>query len=279
MLRGLSAGLLAVTVVALLGAFTIGLRDYLRRGPVVNPTPRVAHLATPPPATPTPSATPVPTAAPTPAPTPTPPPPSALLANVPYTVQAPNGQWDAAHQEYCEAAAVTMVGLYYQGATYPGNVIPAATANNDMAAIVAWERQTWPDQLNLSLQQVAQDGAHFYGLTASVVPLDWNAVQRYLASGQPVIIPVMTHGGPGNSMINPHYGTDNVYHVIVLVGYNAAQGIVYTNDAGISQGHDLAYAWTTLQTAVQSMTQTAVDQSGAPVPAGQGMSMLVFARG
>ena len=279
MLRGLSAGLLAVTLVALLGAFAIGFRDYLRRGPVVNPTPRVAHLATPPPATPTPSSPPSPTAAPTPAPTPTPLPASTLIANVPYTVQAPNNQWDAAHQEYCEAAAVVMVGLYYQGVSFPGNVIPADTANADMATVVAWERQTWPGQLNLSLQQVGQDGQHFYGVTASVVPLDLNAIQRYLANGQPVIIPVMTHGGPGNTMINPHYGTDNVYHVIVLVGYDAAQGLVYTNDAGISQGHDLAYAWSTLQTAVQSMTVTPTDQSGAPVPTSQGMSMLVFARG
>jgi hypothetical protein len=193
-------------------------------------------------------------------------------------VQAPNGQWDAAHEEYCEAAAVTMVGLYYQGVSFPGNVIPAATANADMAQVVAWERQSWPSQLNLSLQEIAQDGAHFYGLSASVVPLDLNAIQSYLANGQPVIIPVMTHGGPAG-MINPNYGSDNVYHVIVLVGYNAAQGIVYTNDAGISQGHDLAYQWSTLQTAVQSMTRTPVDQSGAAVPSAQGMSMLVFARG
>jgi hypothetical protein len=76
-----------------------------------------------------------------------------------------------------------------------------------------------------------------------------------------------------------NYGTDNVYHVIVLVGYNAAQGVVYTNDAGISQGPDLAYAWTTLQTAVQSMARAPVDQSGAAVPTAQGMSRLVFARG
>jgi hypothetical protein len=219
-----------------------------------------------------PSATADPTATPTPLPA------SALIASVPYTVQAPNNDWDAAHEEYCEAAAVTMVGLYYQGTAFPGNVIPAATANADMAAVVAWERQSWPDQLNLSLQQIAQDGAHFYGLTASVVPLDWNVIQRDLAGGQPVIIPVMTHGGPGNTMINSNYGADNVYHVIVLVGYNAAQGLVYTNDAGISQGHDLAYPWTTLQTAVQSMTKTPVDQSGIAVPTSQGMSMLVFAR-
>jgi hypothetical protein len=280
-LRGLSAGLLAITAVALLGAFGIGFRDYLRRGPVVTPPPKVAHIATPPPATPTsaPSPTPAATAAPTPAPTPTPPPPSALIASVPYTVQAPNDDWDAAHQEYCEAAAVTMVGLYYQGTTFPGNVIPPDTANADMAQVAAWERQTWPNQLNLSLQQIAQDGAHFYGLTASIVPLDWNAIQSYLAGGQPVIIPVMTHGGPGGTMINPDYGADDVYHVIVVVGYNAAQGIVYTNDAGISQGHDLPYAWSTLQTAVQSMTTTPVDQSGAAVPSAQGMSMLVFARG
>ncbi|MGH7911838.1 MAG: C39 family peptidase [Candidatus Dormibacteraceae bacterium] len=272
MLRRLSAGLLAVTVIALVAAFAIGFRDYLRRD-ATPPPPKVAAIATPPPATGTPS--PAATATPTPAPLP----PSVLIASVPYTVQAPDNDWDAAHEEYCEAAAVTMVGLYYQGVTYADNVIPAATADADMAGIVAWERQTFPGQLNLSLADMAQDGLHFYGLQSSIQPLDLTAIQRYLANGQPVIIPVMTHGGPGGSMINPHYGSENVYHVIVLVGYNAAQGIVYTNDAGINQGQNLAYAWTTLQTAVQSMVDTPVDQSGIPVPTSQGASMLVFSKG
>ena len=41
-------------------------------------------------------------------------------------------------------------------------------------------------------------------------------IKRYLASGWPVVIPVMTHGAPGGQKLDPHYGSVSVYHVIVF---------------------------------------------------------------
>lgn len=275
MLNRIAALLLAVAVLATAGAGAIGVRDWVRRdATVAKAPPKTSVVVTAPPsATPTPT----PAAVATPTPTPTPLPASALI-QVPFTIQAPYQNWDAAHQEYCEAAAVYMVGEYYAGHQYPKEYIPPATADAAMASIVAWERQTFPGVVNLPLSDMIQDGQQFYGMTGSVQPLDLSVIQRDLAQGMPVIIPVMTHGGPGGSMIYPTYGTDNVYHVIVLVGYDQAKGIVYTNDAGLREGQNLAYPWATLQTAVASQAQTAVDASGAKVPSTQGTSMLVFSK-
>ena len=274
-LRRIAALLLAVAVLAVAGAVGIGVRDWVRRGPTVaaRPPKTSVVVTAPPSATPTPPPAPVPT----PTPTPTPLPPSARIS-VPFTIQAPFRNWDAAHEEYCEAAAAYMVGEYYAGHQYPNQYIPPATADAAMGGMVAWERATFPGVLNLPLSDMVQVGQHFYGLTGTVQPLDLSVIETDVAHGEPVIIPVMTHGGAGGSMINPGYGAENVYHVLVIVGYDQASGTVYTNDAGLYTGQNLAYSWSTLQTAVQSMTQTAVDQSGVRVPTSQGLSMLVFSK-
>jgi Peptidase_C39 like family len=189
---------------------------------------------------------------PIPTPSPSPPPVSAFIKTVPYTVQAPYGVWDAAHEEYCEAAAVLMVGLYMGGDRR--SRIPAAEADRDMGAIVTWERATWPGVKDLSLDKVAQDGVHFYNLKPTLEPATFDNIETEVAAGRPVIIPVMTHGAPGGQKIAPNYGSVNVYHVILIVGYDSSQQTVTTNDAGISQGQNYVYRWSILQAAMDAQT-------------------------
>jgi hypothetical protein len=259
---------LAVAFLATAGAGGLTLYDWLHRDTGRQP-PKTAVVVTAPPSRP-PSATPTPTPSPTPV-------PDSLRQAVPFTIQAPFQNWDSAHDEYCEAAAVYMVGQFFQGDARA--TIPPAEADAAMGGIVSWERSTFPGTVNLSLDQMTQVGAHFYGLKGQVVPVDFQGIERTLASGLPVIIPVMTHGGPGGSRIYPTYGRENVYHVLVLVGYDNARGpIVYTNDAGLREGAGLGYAWGTLAAAVDAQAHTQSDQAGAAVPMQQGASMLIFNR-
>jgi hypothetical protein len=143
-----------------------------------------------------------------------------------------------------------------------------------MGKIVAYERATVP-RINLSLAEMAQVSGHFYGLQGQVVPLDPQLLQRQVADGIPVILALTTHGGPAGR-INPAYGADNVYHVLVVTGYDNTKGIVYTNDPGLSQGQNLAYPWATLQAAIEAQARTPVDGAGYPVPMQQGAAMLVM---
>lgn len=243
----LATALLVLAIVAASGV--LGLAVYRHNRPqlaLVQPQPSTqVVVAAPPTAGPSPSAQ----ASPTPVPTPTPLPDS-VFVKVPYTPQAPSNNWDAAHEEYCEAAAVYMVGSFYQGAKYPGDRIPPATADSAMAPMVAWERQTWPGVLDLSLDKVGSVGDHFYNLEAVLTPVDLPSVKAQLAAGHPVLIPVMTHGGPGGTKIAPAYGSTSVYHVIVLTGYDSQK--VYSNDAGFVQGQNWAYSWDVLVSAMQA---------------------------
>lgn len=257
---------LVVAVLATGGAGGLTLYDWLHRE-VPHGPPRTAVVVTPPPRTPV-AASPAPTAVPTPLPA------SVLLKTVPFTIQSPYQTWTPAEEDYCEASAVYMVGQYFKG-DYRAN-LPPGEAKPALDHIVGWERSTFPGTLNLSLEQMTQVGTQFYGLKGQVVPIDLQVIERTLASGLPVIIPVMTHGGPGGSKIYPTYQGENVYHVLVLVGYDATQGpLMYTNDAGLREGKALPYQWSTLMTAVDAQAHTTRDDSGSAVPQ-QGASMLIF---
>lgn len=269
MLNRTGAVFLAITVLAVFGAGSVGLYDWQHRLDVKAPVPKTSSVVAGPKA---PSPTVHASAAPTSPPAPTPLPASTLIQRVPFTAQAPSGNWDSAHEEYCEAAATYMVGQYFQGNR--ADRIPPQQADADMGNIVAYERATI-SRINLSLADMAQVAGHFYGLQGQVVPVDQQLLQRQVAEGKPVIIAVMTHGGPAGR-INPAYGADNVYHVLVVTGYDNAKGIVYTNDPGLSQGQNLAYPWATLQAAIQAQARTPVDGAGYPVPTQQGATMLAL---
>jgi len=251
-------GLLAVLVVGAAGGGYYYWRKHRPTPPAVAPKTAVILQA---PSTPAPTVAPVATAPPTPTPL-----PSSVRLAVPFTSQAPNRNMDRAHEEYCEAAAVLMIGNYYKHDQR--SVIPPAEADRDMTSIVAYERQAFPGVLDLTLPDIATTGAAKFQMdgTVEAAPADPQVIKQYLASGLPVVLPVMTHGLPGGQKINPHYGAGNVYHVIVLIGYDES-GQFISNDAGIFEGQYLTYSWSTLS--------TAMDAQGQKYPA-QGRKLLVF---
>jgi len=226
----------------------------------------LAHASQPPPSAAVvyqaPAPADVPLASPTPTPSPTPLPASVLI-KVPYTSQSPFNQWGAGnvHEEYCEAAALLMVGRYF---THK-DIVSKTDADQAMAQIVGIERTMFPGVLDLPLRSIGSVGTQQYGLTPTVMPVDLDSIERNLAGGRPVIIPVMTHGANGQK-ISLHYGAANVYHVIVLIGYDNTKGVLYSNDAGFYEGQNWPYSWSTLSAAIDAQTQKYQ----------QGRVMLVF---
>jgi hypothetical protein len=254
--RTLVSALIALVVLG--GAGAAGYRYWRHlQATAPRPAPHTAVVLTAPTAPPAAA----PTSTPSPAPL-----PASVFVKVPYTSQFPFRQFnDPAHSEYCEAAALLMLSDYYKGDAR--ELIPAPEADAGMGQIVGVERSTYPGVKDLPLTSVGAVGARMFGLRPTVSPVDLDSIERNVAQGRPVVIPVMTHGagGPG---IAPFYGSTNVYHVIVITGYDSAKGLLYTNDAGFIQGQNYAYTWSTLSAAIDAQT--------GKIP--QGRVMLVFDR-
>jgi hypothetical protein len=172
---------------------------------------------------------------------PTPAPPGAVLS-IPYTVQAPFGNWKV-FENACEEAALLMYHDYLQGDHR--DQIPPAEADPALRAMEKWQVDNWGAERDLTLDKTGQLAQAYYGYRYEVIAATKDAIAAHVAAGHPVIVPVMTH-----SLQNSHYGRMTVYHELLIKGYSP-DGVV-TNDAGVQEGKDWFYSWSVLFGAIDA---------------------------
>lgn len=170
--------------------------------------------------------------------------PASAILQVPYTVQAPFGNWKF-HQESCEEAAVLMYHDFLDGDLRIG--IPPAEADRDLRALKSWQVQNWGAEVDLSIDRTGQLAQQYYQYKYQVIDVTPDSIKASVAAGHPVVVPVMTH-----ALQNPHYGPMTVYHEVLIKGYTD-KGVV-TNDGGVQEGRDWFYSWSILLSAIDAQT-------------------------
>ncbi len=177
--------------------------------------------------------------------------PTAVILKVPFTTQAPLGNW-AQRQHTCEEASMLMVDRYLRGDHSTGS-IEARTADQGINQITAWK----PSQ-DLTIQQIGQVAQKYMGWADKVLPATRLEMKQQLALGRPLIVGVRTHG-LGNSNY-PGYRTHyeqtgySVSHYLVVVGYDQSDTFVL-NDPGISKGHGYHIKYDQLMHAIDDLDQ------------------------
>ena len=177
--------------------------------------------------------------------------PSAVILKVPFTTQAPLGNW-AQRQHTCEEASMLMVDRYLHGDHSTGTIDPH-TADQGINQITAWK----PAQ-DLTIQQIGQVAQKYMGWADKVLPATRIEMKQQLALGRPLIVGVRTHG-LGNANY-PGYRTHyeqtgySVSHYLVVVGYDQADTFVL-NDPGISKGHGWHITYDQLMHAIDDLDQ------------------------
>jgi hypothetical protein len=218
-----------IGALALIAAFGAAAGSYFAARPgtqVASVTPTTVPLNTSARA----SATPVASAEPLPA---------SVRMPVPYTTQAPLGNW-AVRQHTCEEASLVMVDRYLRG-DHSGAPIDPGTADAAINRITPWK-----PAVDLTSQQVGELAKQYLGWSYQVLQASRTNMQQQLALGRPLIVGVRTHG-LGNPNY-PGYGTHyeqpawSVSHYLVVIGYDTSGSFVL-NDPGITrgQGYDITY--------------------------------------
>ena len=173
--------------------------------------------------------------------------PARILLQVPYTTQAPLGNW-AQHQESCEAATLTMVVAYW-------NHDHEVVINPHVADASIRQIDAWKTQLDLTYSLLGQLAQVHFGLGYEIVPNTPEAIREQLAAGRPVIAEVRTHGlgNPNYPGYYSHYEQSgwSVPHFVVLIGYDATG--VWLNDAGISRGRGYHISFAQLTHAIDDL--------------------------
>lgn len=163
---------------------------------------------------------------------------------VPYTVQAPGANW-AVHEESCEEAAILMYHDYLVGRQTD---IDPQTADREFRAQKAWQVKNWGAEKDLPLEQVGKLAKDYYGHDFKVIKnITAQDIKQAIAGGYPVLVPVLTQ-----ALKNPHYSPGNVYHILLIKGYDPS-GVI-TNDAGVKEGKDWHYSWEILWQAIDAQT-------------------------
>lgn len=167
-------------------------------------------------------------------PSPSPSPSLEVNLPVPFTVQAPHGNWDLPYQEACEEAAALMAIRYAFGN-------PILSPDDADAAILDLVR-TNAEILRLPFDQTAEEVMRLIheiddriGVRLLHDPTI-EALQRELSSGNVVLVPAA-----GRKLGNPFFRRPGpLYHMLVLRGYTE-DGYFITNDPGTKRGEEYLY--------------------------------------
>jgi hypothetical protein len=180
--------------------------------------------------------------------------PDHILLQVPYTTQAPLGNW-AQHQESCEEATLTMLSSYW--ARDRSVVIDPNTADASIAALVRWQVQHWGSEDDLTDHRMGELAKDYYGYGYQIVPNDPEGIREQLAAGRPLIASVRTHGlgNPNYPGYGNHYEQSgwSVPHFVLVIGYDGDG--VWLNDPGISKGRGYHITYGQLAHAIDSLDQ------------------------
>jgi hypothetical protein len=242
--------LLLVVVVIVSASGTLAVKHALgsrSAAPDLSRLPPVSEVS--------PTIAPSPTADSTPTPSPAPTPlPAAFRLGVPFTTQAPNGDW-ARHQNSCEEANLLQVDAYWKGNR--ASTLDSNAAEKGIADLVAWQVKNWGSEDDLTNKRLGELAAQYYGYQYEIQPMSEDGMKRSIANGIPVILGVTTHG-----LGNPHYPNYqshylqpgySVSHYVTIVGYDD-QGFIL-NDPGITPGHGYHVLYDRLVFAIDNLDQ------------------------
>jgi hypothetical protein len=158
---------------------------------------------------------------------------------IPFTPQAPTGNWDGLHNEACEEAAAIMANAYLTGDSE--TKIPAATVENQITTLTNWEQQNFGYSLDTTAAETATMIEEVYGLhTHMLTNYSEDDIKQALTNKEVVIIPE-----DGQDLDNPNYKTPApIYHMLVIRGFSGDTMI--TNDSGTKNGLDYPYSFDTI---------------------------------
>ncbi len=180
--------------------------------------------------------------------------PMEVNLEVPFTTQAPGGNWDSVHEELCEEASLFMAQWYVLGkkgqVTSNGqNIIPAADTEKAFDAMVAWQENEFGLFESTTADQTAKLAKGALGLSLrSLAEPTAEDMKRELRQGNLVIVPAA-----GRELHNPYFTPPGPsYHMLVVRGYND-KGFI-TNDPGTRHGQGYIYSEATVLESIHDWT-------------------------
>ncbi|MEK7083155.1 MAG: C39 family peptidase [Patescibacteria group bacterium] len=168
---------------------------------------------------------------------------AATLIQVPFTSQAPFGNWAQPWQDFCEEASVVMAAHFVWGMP-----ITPKFAETEMQIIKQYEEIAFKRHKDTSIQETAAILSNLFGFKNIRVRSITMAsdIKEELDHGGIVIAPVA-----GRLLKNPYFTPPGpLYHMLVIRGFNDTNNTFITNDPGTRRGNGFAYNQESLLAAI-----------------------------
>lgn len=179
--------------------------------------------------------------------------PSRFVLSVPFTPQAPDGDWAEPWQNACEETDIVIVDHFYRK-----DPLTSDKAKTDILRILSVKEQRFGVSKNESMDRVVQiiNAAGLSWQGRVVINPTIQALQKEIEHGRPVIVPV-----DARLLTNPYYA--NVmpeYHTLVLSGYDSKTKQFIVQDSGTDKGANFTYGYAELMKAMHDLVAPDIRQ-------------------
>lgn len=164
---------------------------------------------------------------------------------VPFTSQAPTGNWQEPYKNSCEEASVLMVREYYAG--NQSTVLDPTSVEQSLQDIVALENTLFGYYLDTTVAETANFAKELYGFASTelIENPTVDQIKEQLNQGNPVLVPAA-----GQLLKNPYYTQPGpIYHMLVIRGYTKNNQFI-VNDPGTKHGNAYVYSFDTIMNAM-----------------------------
>lgn len=176
--------------------------------------------------------------------------PEKVLHAVPFTCQAPNGEWsDPVQADGCEEACVLMLCVFK-------GVVPSLDSSlviAEMRGMAAYEELVFGTFVDTGLDDTVELWQWYYH--SRINPYSFNidprlkrvageavsveAMKRDLAAGNVLLVPVN-----GQKLNHPYYKPPGpLVHMVLVIGYDDESGAFIINDPGTRHGQAMQFSY------------------------------------
>lgn len=169
------------------------------------------------------------------------------ILGVPFTSQAPTGEWkDERFQNGCEEAAVLMAMRWVQGK----KMLSKKQAKKEIRAMTDYQEKTYGSFVDTSAQDTVNrlfKEYYDYDNVKVLYNITKKDIRNELKRGNLVIVPVN-----GQKLKNPYFHRPGpTTHMVLIRGYNTKKKEFITNDPGTRHGKLFRYKESILESALR----------------------------
>lgn len=165
---------------------------------------------------------------------------------MPFIVQAPNGEWDnTLFENACEEASLLMVASLFQGR----KTVSTAEAKKELLAMAEYQEEKLGHSIDTSVADTAKLFREYFKIeTERVVELGSQQEMRVLVEqGNVLIVPA-----DGRKLGNPFFTPPGpINHMLVVLAYDEKTDTYITHDPGTKRGALYRYQTETLWKAIR----------------------------